>query len=328
MKVPNDKVDYCGIDVSKSSLDVYYKGHNYVFSNCTKGFKQLFECINDHAWCVMEATGPYYLNLAVFLHSRSIRVSVVNPLVIKRFSQMRMIRAKTDKADAQLIASYAEIETLILWNPPSRILHELQQIQTVIESLMKQRRMMKNQLSAISVQPFQSKEVLNTLNSLVDRVNVKLDKLEQQVLTILDTYFNDEVKLITSIPGLGLKTAAAILIATNGFTKFDSSKQLVSYAGLCPRIYQSGSSIRGKGHITKMGGERLRSTLYLAAWSAIKYNASCKAIYERLLNKGKAKKLALIAVANKLLRQAFAIVKNQESYNETKYYSEFKVSHA
>lgn len=327
MKVSENKTDYCGIDVSKKSLDVYYQGCSYVFSNSLEGFKQLKRCIdNNSAWCVMEATGPYYLKLAVFLNSCSIRVSVVNPLVIKRFSQMRMIRAKTDKADAQLIALYAEKEIPKLWQPPSAALHELQQVQSAIEGLMKQRRMMKNQLEAILVQPFQSKEVLKTLGFLIEKINIKLTMLEQKAINIAQLHFSKELKLITSIPGLGMKTAMTMLVATNGFTRFSTSKQLVSYAGLCPRIYQSGSSIRGKGHITKMGGERLRSTLYLAAWSAIKYNKSCKAIYERLVSKGKAKKLALIAVANKLIRQAFAIVMNQELYNETKYYSELKTS--
>jgi len=325
MKVANNKADYCGIDVSKQSFDVYYQGNSYVFNNAVEGFIKLKKLINlGQTCCVMEATGPYYLSLAVFLHSHAVKVCVINPLVIKRFSQMKMIRAKTDKADAKLIALFAEKEEPKFWTPPHSILHEIQQIQTVMDGLLKQRRMMKNQLEAIAVQPFQSKETIQTLQDLINHVNERLIILEQKSILQVEAHFSKELDLMTSIPGIGVKTAMALLVTTHGFSRFGNSKQLASYAGICPRIYQSGTSIKGKGHITKMGGSRLRSVLYLASWSAIKYNKACKALYERLLANGKAKKLALIAVANKLLKQAFAVVTNQEFYNETKYYSELK----
>lgn len=325
MKVINNKVNFCGIDVSKKSFDVYYQGQSYVFDNSKKGFIKLKRLIDlEQTCCAMEATGPYYLSLAVFLYECAVMVCVINPLVIKRFSQMRMVRAKTDKADARLIALYAEKEVPKLWTPPHAVLHEIQQIQTTLEGLSKQRRMMKNQLEAIMVQPFQSKEVVQTLNDFIKRINEKITILEQAAILQVEAHFSKEVELMTSIPGIGIKTAMTLLVTTQGFSKFESSKKLASYAGICPRIYQSGTSIKGKGRITKMGASRLRSMLYIASWSAIKYNKSCKALFDRLVEKGKAKNLALIAVANKLLRQAFAVVSNQEFYNQTKYYSDLK----
>ena len=320
MKELKNKTVYCGIDVSKSSFDVYYQEKNYVYENAIKGFKSLKQVINKEAQCVMEATGPYYLQLAVYLYQQGIKVSVVNPLVIKRFSQMRLIRSKTDKADAKLIALYAEKETPKLWIPPKPVLLEIQQSQTVMEGLQKQRRMLKNQLESIQVQPFQSKEAIKALKQIIKKIDVHYQKLEASVLLKVQEQFNEELKLLTSIPGIGIKTAIALLVATNSFTRFDSSKKLASYAGLCPRIFQSGSSVMGKGHITKMGGARIRTLLYMGACSAKKYNKACRELFDRLVAKGKAKKLALIAVANKLLKQAYAVVTKKIMYDETKYY--------
>ena len=326
MKELKNKMVYCGIDVSKLSFDVYYQGKNHVFENAIKGFKAFKLILNQNEQCVMEATGPYYLQLAVFLYQHGIKVSVVNPLVIKRFSQMRLVRAKTDKADAKLIALYAEKEVPKLWTPPKRVLLEIQQTQTVMEGLQKQLRMLSNQLESIQVQPFQSNESIKALKQIIKTIDTHYGKLEESILSKVQEYFNEELKLLTSIPGIGIKTAVTLLVVTNGFSKFDSSKKLASYAGLCPRIYQSGSSVMGKGHITKMGGARLRTLLYMGACSAKKYNKACREMFDRLVANGKAKKLALIAVANKLIKQAYAIVTKKTMYNETKYYSLIKQS--
>ena len=92
---------------------------------------------------------------------------------------------------------------------------------------------------------------------------------------------------------------------------FESAKQLSSYFGIAPRLYESGTSIKCKSKICKMGMGLVRKLLYLCALSAVKCNKKCKDLYERLLEKGKSKKKGLTAVANKLLRQAFSIVKNK-----------------
>jgi len=101
-----------------------------------------------------------------------------------------------------------------------------------------------------------------------------------------------------------------------GFEKFETASQLCSYVGITPTIRESGSSVRGRSRISKVGNKKLRNLLFLCAFSACKYNKACKAIYERIVNKGKSKKLALIAVANKLLKQAFAIAKHGIPYDE------------
>ncbi len=107
-----------------------------------------------------------------------------------------------------------------------------------------------------------------------------------------------------------------MLIITDGFTKFESSKQLCSYVGITPTIRESGSSVRGRSSISKVGNRKLRNLLFLCSFNACKHNKACRDIYERIVNKGKSKKLALIAVSNKLIKQSFAIAKSGLTYDE------------
>ena len=116
------------------------------------------------------------------------------------------------------------------------------------------------------------------------------------------------------IPGIGRKTAGLLLLFAGGFTRLDNYRQLIAMAGLSPREHSSGSSIRGRVRITKMGGGLIRGKLFRCSFAAKKGNAACKALYDRLVAKGKNGKVALIAVRNKLLKQAFAIVKSTLPY--------------
>jgi transposase len=107
-----------------------------------------------------------------------------------------------------------------------------------------------------------------------------------------------------------------LIVISGGFTKFSNAKQLSSYVGLSPRIFESGTSVKGKARICKMGMSRIRAMLYVCSWSAIKCNKACKELYQRLLGQGKSRRLALIAVANKLLKQTFAIATKGTFYEE------------
>ncbi len=127
--------------------------------------------------------------------------------------------------------------------------------------------------------------------------------------------YRESLTLLKSIPGIGNKTSLMLLVFTDGFGRFQSAKELCSYAGLTPIIRQSGTSVKGRPRISKMGNPKLRNLLFMCSFNACKYNSACKALYDRIVAKGKSKKLALIAVCNKLLKQAFSIVKNGIPYN-------------
>lgn len=310
-----------GIDISKANFDVSFekpegKFAHFQFSNNAKGFVIFRRHINDQDHCVMEATGPYYLFLACYLFQQGIKVSVVNPLQIKHFVRMRMTKTKTDKKDAAMIALYGQSEKPDLWQPDEAHVMQLQQLHTAIEGLQKQTTMLKNQLEAFNQLPVKEKSVITTLRSLIRTLKTNIVKLENKMLEIVKEQYRDTFYSLKSIPGIGPKTAIKLIAITNNFKKFSDIKKLSAYVGLSPRIYQSGSSIKGKGHITKMGNKYLRKLLYLCAWSAKRYNGPCQQLYQRLKEKNKPERVIKIAIANKLLRQAYAIGSNLSNYDE------------
>lgn len=310
-----------GIDVSKANFDVSFKVKDelfsfYKFENNTKGFKKLNKLLENEDHCIMEATGPYYLSLAKYLFNNGNKVSVVNPLQIKHFVRMRMVRAKTDKKDAKMIALYGETEKPKLWQPNQKHIEMLQQNHTAIEGLQKQSTMLKNQLEAFSNNPEVDNEIIKVLKGLLQTIKKRILKLENRMLEIVKQHYNDTYEALNTIPGIGPKTAIFFIALTNNFNKFDDIKKLSSYVGLAPRVYQSGTSVNGKGHITKMGNRHLRKLLYLCSWTAKKYNKQCAQMYERLSKKGKPERVIKIAIANKLLRQAFAVGTTLKSYDK------------
>jgi len=318
---------YIGIDISKQTFDVYSlneKGESLVlsFANNKKGFSKLVSRYGKTGIYVMEATGPYYVQLATYLYEKQIKVSVVNPLIIKRFSQMQLSRAKTDKKDAQMIYQYAKINDYKLWEPEPDEIKDMQQIISAIELLNKQKSSVTNQLNSFIDSGFISKETKKTLNQILKKIKKSILKLEKQLENIVEENFKETKELLESIPGIGPKASSKLIAITNNFEKFENYKQLIAYVGLSPRIYSSGTSVKGKGHICKMGKSSIRKQMYICSWSAKFYNKACVELYTRLKEKGKPERVIKIAIANKLLKQAFAVVKNKRMYDEN-YVSKF-----
>ncbi|MFH7014599.1 IS110 family transposase, partial [Flavobacterium sp. FlaQc-52] len=264
--------------------------------------------------CVMEASGPYYLRLATFLSNKKISVCVINPLVIRRFSQMRMSRTKTDKKDAIIIAEYGKSQTPNLWQPEADYVLEIKQMQAYVEQMNKSRTGFIRQREAFKQNPVESLALKESLEKMINSLEIEIAFIENKMIAIIKDHHNELFKQLKSIPGIGRKTAMLLIVISGGFTKFNNARQLSSYVGISPRIFESGTSVKGKSKICKMGMSRIRAMLYVCSWSAKKYNTACKELYDRLVEKGKAKKIALIAVANKLLKQAFALASKNEFY--------------
>ena len=304
--------NFIGVDVSKNTLDIaiLQADGRYLhkkISNNEGGFIKILQLLPDGSCVVMEATSSYYMPFAYFLHNHLIPVSIVNPLSVNHFCKMRMSRAKTDKKDAAMIAEYGKSEQPRLWIPKAVHLIELQQLVAIIDNLTKQKTSVSNQREAFVCSGKMSGEVGDILETQLNYLAQQIKALQIKMYAIGEKHHAELLLNLCTIPGVGKRTAIMLIVITDGFTKFVSSKELVSYVGLCPRLFESGSSIKGKARICKMGMGRMRQLLYLCAMSAKRVNASCKQMYDRLKEKGKNGKLALVAVASKLLRQAFAI---------------------
>ena len=315
---------YIGFDISKLTIDYAYqidkvKWVSRKIKYTNESIKNLVEDLPFNCICVMEATGPYYLRLANFLFANNFKVCVVNPLVIKRFSQMKLLRTKTDKADAKTICLYGIEQKPTLWQPKEDSIHSIRQKLSTQKLFTKQRTVFLNKLESLVQDENADKTCVKMVKQEIRNINSKISKLEKEVEDIILKFYKKEYKLLITIPGIGMKTASTLIAITSCFELFSSHRKLASYIGLCPRIYESGTSVRGKASICKVGMGRMRQLLYLAALSAIKSNKPCEALYKRLLNKGKPKRVALVAVANKLLRQTFGVISNNLPYYEFSY---------
>jgi len=313
---------HVGIDISKNSFDVALpvttkKEYRHLkFSNDANGFKKFIEQIDPNSNCVMEASGVYYLQLAIYLHQQGIIVSVVNPLTIKRFSQMRLMRAKTDKKDAAIIAEYGKVENPAQWKPRTEHMLQMQQFQALQDNFTNQLARLKNQQESFKQSGVKNKIAEQLLDKELEHIGKQIKMLDNELLKITLMFHQDLFERLQTIKGIGKRTAITLIIITDGFTRFENCKQLCAYIGLSPRVFESGTSVKGKAKICKMGMARMRKLLYLCSLSAISANKACKEMYERLKGRGKNGKLAIIAVANKLIRQAFVIGTSQKIYKE------------
>lgn len=307
-----------GIDISKRWFDGYCSEREagQRFANTPSGWEELGRWIGPQAsQVVMEASGPYYLGLACWLYEHEIKVSVVNPLVIRRYGQMKLARTKTDAKDAALLARYAVEQRPPVWQPPSPICQAMRQLMSLRAGLLRQQSIGIGQAEAFG-QSGMDPLVEELLQEQAERIQAALARIDDRLIELVRSRYARQWEALVTIPGIGSKTALMLVCLTDGFARFDSPRALASYVGICPRIWESGSSVKARGSICKLGCSQLRQLLYMCSWTAQTCNPACRVLYERLKAKGKPQKVIKIAIAHKLLRQAFAVGKTQQPFNE------------
>ena len=310
---------YVGIDVSKATFVVAYSSaktsKTATFKNTTKGIYEFIKTISvSEHHCVLEATGNYSALLVYMLSESGFIVSLENPLKIKSFSRVMLSVVKTDEIDARLIALYGEKMQPAPYRLRSKTILVLKQKRTVLRQLKKQLVATRNLKGSMEVLPIFDSKCKKTIEKTIEFLEKQIKNMEEELASLAQNEFKKQMDLLTSIKGIGVTLATALIITTGGFTYFDNAKQLTRFLGLSPTYQQSGTSVNIKGHINRNGDPTLRSQLYVAAFSSLRCNAECKACFDRLRSNGKPGKVALIAVANKLVRQAFAVVTQEKSY--------------
>ena len=312
-----------GIDVSMDTLDVaLYDGKSHKILRCENretGFseieKELIGYDRANILISMEATGIYHLKMAVYFHERGYSVSVLNPLIMKRYTEMKMLRAKTDSVDARAIAEYGYTESPCYFIPKKGQNERITQLLKLIDGLHRTKSEIRNRFHAFKRVPGADETALLICEELEACINAEIRQAEQKINQILKEYYSDDNKRLREIPGVGERLSSLVIGFFGKFENFDNAKQVSSFIGLNPSPRQSGISLNGRGIISKKGNRYIRKIFYMAALSASKHNSACKAQYERLLANGKSKRVALIAVANKLARQIFAVMKYDRIYD-------------
>ena len=311
-----------GFDISKKKFDLCLLRDNgklkhKVLSNNAAGFLQLSAWLQkqkvDRAHLCMEATGTYGEALAIYLFDSGHTVSIINPAVIKAYAQSRLSRTKTDKADATLIAQFCLERKPPAWHPLAREVRDLQALVRRLESLLEMHQMEVNRLEAGVTAELVRDSLTEHLAFLDEEIKRTTDLIRQHIEQ--HPTLRERRELLVSIPGIGNTTAAKLLAEMLEVKFYKSARQLAAFAGLVPRLHESGSSIKRKARLSKTGAPRLRKALYFPAIAAIKYNPYIKAMSVRLRERGLCPMQIIGAAMRKLVHLAYGVLKSGRPFD-------------
>jgi transposase len=311
---------HLGIDVAKAKLDCALrladnKYKHKVVENNQNGFIKLTEwlakqgAVNVHV--CMEATGVYWEAAAEFLAGNKMTVSVVNPAQIKAFGASRLVRTKTDKVDAQLIAAFCYERRPEPWQAPSPSEQALRALVLRLDALQAMRTQESNRL-AVAREVIRD-DIISHIEWLDDQIKALAKKIRDHIDG--DSDMKRKQALLDSIPGIGERTIALLLAFCVHPGRFANARKAAAFAGLDPRQYESGSSVKGKPRMSKIGHAFLRKALYMPAMVTLYKTAWGRRFRERLAASGKPPKLIIGAMMRKLVHVAFGVLKSGKSFN-------------
>jgi transposase len=314
---------FVGVDVSKAKFDVALlrdggKFRSKAFANDAAGFEQLLHWLGEHApgereqvHVCMESTGSYHEALACFLHDARVSVSVVNPVLVKRFAELKRLRNKTDSADAKCLAMYCQAETPSLWQAPSQAVRTLQALVARLDTLQALRQGEANRLDVAHPSVADSiRKVMSELDAAIAEVKAQIRRTVDD-----DPDLGRRARLLESIPGLGERTIPQLLAYIADPARFSSAKALIAYASLTPRVRQSGTSLNQRRGTHPMGHQTLKRLLYFPAMVAGRFNPVIAAFWQRLSAQNKPGKVIVVACMHKLLRIVYGVLRSGKPFD-------------
>lgn len=313
-----------GIDVSKATFDVaLLKGSKKVkraqFENTPVGFTALSQWLHEQpveqVHGCLEATNIYGHELATYLYHQGHAVSIVNPARVKGYRQSQLTRTKNDAADAALIARFCRDLNPSLWHPAPAEVAKLQALSRRLAALEKMMTQEKNRLQLCSDDELTG-DIQAHLTFLEGQVEAVKKRLREHVQA--HEPLAQQQRLLVSITGIGNQTALTVLGEIGAIENDHSARQLAAFAGLTPQEFQSGTSVKGKTRLCKIGNARLRKALYFPALVMIRYCPEIQAFRERLLAAGKQKMQVVGAVMHKLIRVIYGVLKSQQAFDPHK----------
>ena len=311
-----------GIDIAKLKFDVCLikengKAKHKVFANTQHGFDQLVVWLGSHQvdnlHTCLEATGTYGEPLALFLFEAGFLVSLVNPAAVRAFANAGLSRTKTDKVDAELIARFCLAQQPKAWQPPAPELRELQALVRRLESLIEMRVAEENRFSSGVL----TEAVRRSLEEHIAYLREQIKQTEKLIREHINRHpdLKEQSDLLDSIPGIGQATAALLLAEIINIKHYTSARQVAAYAGLVPRERRSGSSVRGRSCLSKIGNARLRKALYFPAITALRASEFFKAWANPLRERGKSKMSVIGAAMRKLIHLAYGVLKTGQPFD-------------
>lgn len=309
-----------GIDIAKAKFDVALqfadgRVRRKSCANSSIGFVELSQWLTrqhaDRVHACLEATGTYGEALATWLHDAGHRVSVVNPMVIHAFAASKLSRTKTDRADAALIAQFCATHQPALWTPAPRELRDLQALVRRLEALHDMRTQETNRLASGVSTP----AVRRSIQTVVDTLTDEIRAVQQQIRDHFTQHpgLRAQRDLLITIPGIG-ETTAAILLAELFDKQYRSARQAAAFAGVVPRLHESGTLHR-RARLSKIGPGRLRKALYFPAIAALRFNPTLQAMRSRLRAAGKVPMVIIGAAMRKLIHIAYGVLKTGRAFD-------------
>jgi transposase len=319
----NTVTHFAGIDVSKDTLDACLLGPDgrtrpERFPNDPAGFAALRGWAERHAkgaavhYC-MEATGPYSVGLASYLHAAARLVSVANPARVKAHAKACGQANKTDPADAKAIAVFCRDRKPRVWVPPSPEVRQLQALVRRRDDLRRMAAAEKTRLDAPDLTPAARRSIARTAKFLggeADRVQA-----QAEAIVAATPELAADCALLESVKGIGRQTATTILAELPPVEHLPSAESAAAYCGLAPSEFTSGKTVRKHTRLSKAGNARLRAALYLPTLTAIRFNPVLKAFYERLLKAGKPRMQAVGACMRKLVMICYRVLRNRTPFD-------------
>jgi transposase len=309
-----------GIDISKLSMDVtLHKGEQRLhkrFANNEQGIQHLLAWLVSQEVChlhvCMEATNVYWEQVALALCQADYLVSVVNPRRIKGFALSQMQRNKTDKVDSQVIAAYCAAMNPEGWEAPSETQRKLRALERHRLDLKRTITQQKNRQKTL-----RDEDVLASLQRVLDALQAELKAVEKQMdeLTSQHQQLREQKQLLLSVTGIGPKSANMLLAEMPQMGAYDNARAVAADAGVTPAHHESGTSVKRKTRISKIGKSVVRGELHMPALNAMRTNPILRAFAQRLRAAGKPEPVIICAVVRKLLHICYGVLKHNQPFD-------------
>jgi transposase len=317
---------WAGIDVSAKTLAVCRwragEQEERAFDNDATGHREVVKWLGKSARVCVEATGVYHLQLALTLRAAGVDVMVVNPRVAKDFARALSNRSKTDEVDAWTLLEFIRRMEFVAWQAPSQAVLELRELGRRLGELTRVSVEEKNRLHAKKAAAI-SRAVIADVTAHLQHIAVRIKAIEKTAQAVIkrDPDLCEQYEILIGATGIGKRSAILLLTELAVLDPTMTVRQIVAYAGLDPRVFESGTSVQKPPRISKVGNARLRAILYMVAVSAIRHDRGARLFFARLVQRGKKKMQAIVAVMRKLLHGVWIVLQRRVAWDSTKLFA-------